>query len=110
MHMPLAEPSASTTTPQAVTGTKASAASPCWVAGSGCCGQSAELFPSISAMTSHTVTGTSASTTPVWVVVPLVPVVSQSLDVFPTRPTLTEQTLTGASALTAPFCAVDAED
>ena len=35
MHMPLAEPSASTTTPQAVTGTKASAASPCWVAGIG---------------------------------------------------------------------------
>jgi len=61
-------------------------------------------------MMSQTVTGTSASTTPVWVVAPLVPVVSQSLEVFPTRPTLTEQTLTGASALTAPFCAVDAED
>ena len=83
---------------------------PCWVAGSDCCGQSAELFPSISAMTSQTVTGTSASTTPVWVAGPLVPVVSQSLDVFPTRPTLTEQMLTGASALMAPSCVVDAED
>ena len=110
MHIPSAEPSTSTTAPQAVTGTKTSAACPCWVAGSACCGQLDELSPSISAITSQTLTGTSASTTPVWVLGPLVPVVSQPLDVFAARPTLTEQMLTGASALTAPSCDVDAED
>ena len=76
MHIPFAEPSTSTTAPQAVTGTKTSAASPCWVAGSDCCGQSDELLPSISAITSQTLTGTSASTTPVWALAPLVPVLS----------------------------------
>jgi hypothetical protein len=110
MHIPFAEPSTSTTAPHAVTGTKTSAACPRWVAGSACCGQLDELSPSISAITSQTVTGTSASTTPVWVLEPRVPVLSQSLDVFPTRPTFTEQMLTGASALTAPFCDVDADD
>jgi hypothetical protein len=67
------------------------------------------LLPSISAITSHTVTGTSASTTPVWLTGPLVPVVLQSLDVFPTSPTLTAQMLTGTLALMAPSCVVDAE-
>src|SRR5580698_5066272 len=110
MHIPLAEPSTSTTPPQAVTGTKTSAACPCWLAASACCGQLEELSPSISAITSQTVTGTSASTTPDWVLGPLVPVLSQSLVVFPTKQTLTEQMLTGASALTAPSCDVDAED
>ena len=60
-------------------------------------------------MTSQTVTGTPASTTPDCVVGPLVPLVSQSLAVFPTSPTLTEQIVTGASALIAPFCDVDAD-
>jgi hypothetical protein len=60
-------------------------------------------------MTSQTVTGTLASTTPDCVVGPLVPLVSQSLAVFPTRPTLTEQMVTGASALIAPLWAVDAD-
>ena len=81
---------------------------PAALAGSDCCGQFAELLPSISTITSQTVTGTSASTAPVCVAGPLVPVVSQPLDVFPTSPTLTEQMLTGASALMAPFCDVDA--
>ena len=75
--------------------------------GSDCCGQVEELFPSISAITSQTVTGTSASTVPVCVAGPLDPAVSQSLDVFAARPTLTEQMLTGASALTAPSWVVD---
>jgi hypothetical protein len=60
-------------------------------------------------MTSQTVTGTSASTTPDCVVGPLEPLVSQLLAVFPTSPTLTEQMVTGASALIAPFCDVDAD-
>ena len=58
-----------------------------------------ELFPSISAMTSQIVTGTSASTVPFCVAVPLEPAVSQLLDVSAARPTFTEQMLTGASAL-----------
>ena len=110
MHIPLAAPSTSTIAPQAVTGTKTLAACPCWVTGSDRCGQLDELSPSISAVTSQTATGTSASTAPVWVLEPLVPVVSQSLDVFAARPTLTEQMLTGAFAFTAPSCDVDAED
>jgi hypothetical protein len=110
MHIPLAEPSTSTIAPQAVTGMKTSASWPCWFTSSGRCGQFAELLPSISAITSQTVTGTSASTTPVCVTGPFVPVVLQSLEVFPTSPTLTEQMLTGTLALMAPFCVVDAED
>ena len=66
MHMPLDEPSTSTIAPHAVTGTKTSAASPCCVVGSGCHGQLDELLPSISAITSQTVTGTAASTIPVF--------------------------------------------
>ena len=75
-------------------GRRSSAAWPqgCWVEPD-CCGQSDELLPSISAITSQTLTGTSASTTPVWVLAPLVPALSQSLDVFAARPTLTEQML-----------------
>ena len=68
-----------------------------------------ELFPSISAMTSQTVTGTSASTVPVCVAGPLDPDVSQLLDVSAARPTFTEQMLTGASALMAPSCVVEPE-
>ena len=70
---------------------------------SGNCGQPATLLPSISAITSQTVTGTSASTTPVCDVVPFVPVRLQPLAVFPASPTLTEQMLTGAATLIAAF-------
>ena len=60
-------------------------------------------------MTSHTVTGTSASTVPVCVAGPLEPAVSQALDVSAARPTLTEQMSTGASALMAPSWVVEPE-
>lgn len=110
MHIPVAAPWTSTITPQTVAGAKTSASWPSWLTGPEPCGQLAVLLPSISAITSHTVIGTSASMTPVCETGPLVPVVSQSLDVFAARPTLIAQMVTGTLALMEPFCVVDAED
>ena len=89
MHVPFAVPSTSATTLQTVAGAKTSASWPVCATVLGCCGQLAVLFPSISAMTSQTVTGTGASITPFCVTVPLVPVGLQLLEVCPTRPTFT---------------------
>ena len=109
MHIPVAVPYTSAMTPQTVAGVYRSANWPCCVTVLGCWGQVAVLLPSISAITSHTVTGTAASITPFCVVVPFVPLWSQLLDVSPTKPTFTAQMLTGASTLTAAVCVVDEE-
>src|SRR5580658_6839200 len=97
-------------TPQMPAGTKASASSPCCVTLLALVGQAAVLLPAIWTMTSQMVTGTKASITPFWVVVPLVPVVLQSLEVFAPRPTLTAHRVTGTRALMAPVWLFDAGD
>ena len=111
MHMPLAEPSTSTTAPQAVTGAED-------VGGLTLLGGGVGLLGAVRRAVAvdlgdHVADGDRD----VGIDRPRLrrrrrssPTVLQSLEVLPTRPTLTEQMLTGASALMAPFCDVDAAD
>ena len=110
MHWPVPVPSTTAMTPQTPTGAFRSASWPDCDVVSGLVGQLAVPSPATWTMTSQTVTGTAASTSPLWVVVPLVPVVSQSLEVFPSTPALMAHSVTGADALIRPDWVVDAPE